>query len=300
MTPDQLRTFAIVAAHKNISSAAVELNLSQPAVSGQLKLLTESFGEALYHRLGRGIQLTPAGEQLAVFAARIRQSHDEALMLRGAWREGGGTLRIGASTTPASYLLPHLVARFHAEYPKVKVAMIKSGNSTEIVSRLSDLDIAFIEGPVPDHIPSDTAVVPWCTDQVAAVVPPRHELALSQEPVSLEQLAQYPLVWRESGSGLRKLVETVFSSHGLKPSNVLDVTSLEGIKEAVRAGMGVGFVSALAMRAGDPTLAMVPLAQEKELRRQFSMLVTHHSEASRASQAFQALSSALVTSPSAV
>src|SRR5665647_1250913 len=134
MTPDQLRTFAIVAAHKNISKAALELNLSQPAVSGQLKLLAESFGEALYHRRGRGIKLTPAGEQLALYAERIRQAYDEATALRIACREGGGILRIGASTTPASYFLPHLVARFHAEYPDVKVAMIRSGNSAEIVS----------------------------------------------------------------------------------------------------------------------------------------------------------------------
>lgn len=293
MTPDQLRTFAIVATHKNISTAALELNLSQPAVSGQLKLLTESFGEALYHRRGRGIKLTPAGEQLALYAGRIRQAHDEATALRIAWREGGGILRIGASTTPASYFLPHLVARFHAEYPEVKVAMIRSGNSAEIVSRLPELDIGFIEGPVPAKIPTDTVVSPWCTDQVVAIVPSGHPLAGAREPASLDNLARYPLIWREAGSGLRRLVETVFSSHGIVPAEILDVTSVEGIKEAVRAGMGIGFVSGLAMRDGDPTLAIIPLTEGAEFCRQFSMLVTHEANASRACRAFQA-SSALV------
>ncbi|SFC72345.1 DNA-binding transcriptional regulator, LysR family [Polaromonas sp. OV174] len=290
MTPDQLRTFAVVASHRNISGAALELNLSQPAVSGQLKLLAESFGEALYHRHGRGIQLTPAGEQLALFAGHIRKAHDEAVAMRVAWREGGGILRIGASTTPASYLLPHLVARFHAECPKVKVAMIRSGNSAEIASRLPELDIGFIEGPVPKEMPADTAVLHWYTDQVAAIVPAGHSLLGARKPVTLAELARYPLVWREAGSGLRRLVEAVFLSHGIVPADILDVTSIEGVKEAVRAGMGVGFISGMAMRDGDPTLATVPLADGAEFRRQFSMLVTHHTNASRACRAFQAMS----------
>jgi len=300
MSPDLLRTFAIVAEHENISTAAVELNLSQPAVSGQLKLLAESFGEALYHRSGRGIRLTSAGEQLALYANRIRRAHDEANALRAACREGGGLLRIGASTTPASYFLPHLVARFQSEYPHVKIAMTRSGNSAEIIKRLSEFDIAFIEGPVPAHIPADTAVSPWRTDTVVPIAPADHPLIRAKRLVSLSELAHYPLVWREAGSGMRRLVESVFSSCNIEPGDIFDVTSIEGVKEAVRAGMGVGFVSELAMRDSDPTLAVVPLAESPQFRRQFSMLVTHESEASRACRTFQACSAVTIVSPEIV
>src|SRR5690606_4298013 len=120
MTPDQLYTFAVVAAHGNISSAAKALHLSQPAVSGQLRLLRESFGEALYHREGRGIRLTPAGAELAVHAEQLRTLFEKARALGSA---GGGTLRIGASTTPASFLLPYLVARFREDHPKVMIEL---------------------------------------------------------------------------------------------------------------------------------------------------------------------------------
>ncbi|NEK55768.1 LysR family transcriptional regulator, partial [Rhizobium leguminosarum] len=109
MTPDQLITFAAVAEHRNISRAALALHLSQPAVSGQLRQLQDEFGEPLYLREGRGVRLTPAGEQLASYAARLRDTFRQAYAYRDALRGmEQGTLRIGASTTPASYLLPYL------------------------------------------------------------------------------------------------------------------------------------------------------------------------------------------------
>src|SRR5258706_5314700 len=120
MTPDQLIMFAAVAEHRNISRAAVALHLSQPAVSGQLRQLQEEFGEALYQRDGRGVRLTPTGEQLAGYAARLRDTWRQAQAYPHALRGmEPGTLRIGARTTPASYLLPYLIAEFHRRYPEV-------------------------------------------------------------------------------------------------------------------------------------------------------------------------------------
>ena len=120
MTADQLITFAAVAEHRNISRAAVALHLSQPAVSGQLRQLQDEFGEPLYQRDGRGVRLTPAGEQLASYATRLRDTWRQAHAYRDALRGlEQGTLRIGASTTPASYLLPYLIADFHRRYPDV-------------------------------------------------------------------------------------------------------------------------------------------------------------------------------------
>lgn len=86
MTPDQLLTFATVAELGNISHAAQALHLSQPAVSGQLRLLQESFGEPLYRRDGRGIRLTAVGEQVAVYANKLRQDYRQAMALRDSLR----------------------------------------------------------------------------------------------------------------------------------------------------------------------------------------------------------------------
>ncbi len=288
MTPDQLRTFAVVAAHCNISSAAQELHLSQPAVSGQLRLLAESFGEPLYYRNGRGIKLTLAGEQLAEIARRVRVAHDQAMTLRDTHGPSGGLLRIGASTTPASYLLPHLVARFQKQLPEVRVSMIRSGNSVEIVSQLGSLDMGFIEGPAPLGLPVGTQVVPWRTDLVVAIASTRHPLAQvgrAARSLSLDELAKHPLVWRELGSGLRRLTETVFAAHGIAPAMVQVVTSVEGVKEAVRADMGIGFVSELAVR-DESELVVLPLSDAAQFRRQFSILTTPHGLASKACRTF--------------
>ncbi|WP_010092319.1 LysR family transcriptional regulator, partial [Burkholderia ubonensis] len=171
MTPDQLITFAAVAEHLNISRAALALHLSQPAVSGQLRLLQDEFGEPLYQRDGRGIRLTPAGEQLAQYANALRDTFAQARAFRDAVRGlDAGTLRIGASTTPASYLLPYLIAAFQPTAPRVAIQTM-SGNTSEVVAALPSLDIALIEGPPGEALPPGTAVHAWHEDEIVAIVP---------------------------------------------------------------------------------------------------------------------------------
>ncbi|HEY3596110.1 MAG TPA: LysR family transcriptional regulator, partial [Paraburkholderia sp.] len=271
MTPDQLITFAVVAEHRNISRASVALHLSQPAVSGQLRQLQDEFGEPLYLRDGRGVRLTPAGEQLASYAARLRDTWHQAHAYRDALRGmERGTLRIGASTTPASYLLPYLIAEFQRRYPEVTLHTA-GGNTSEIVGGLSSLDIALIEGAVREDLPPDTAVHPWRDDEIVAIMPRAHPLAagarLHGGCVGLAELSEVPLVLREAGSGVRQLVERAFAHAGLPMRVVLEIAGVEGVKESVRAGMGIGFVSVMSMRHEDDALCRCPLGPQPLTRR---------------------------------
>jgi DNA-binding transcriptional LysR family regulator len=300
MTPEQLITFAAVADHRNISRAAEALHLSQPAVSGQLRLLQEEFGEALYLRDGRGVRLTPTGEQLAAYAARLRDSWRDAYAFRDALRGlERGTLRIGASTTPASYLLPYLVAAFHRRYPDVKIETA-SGNTSDVVGMLGALDIALIEGPIAEQLPPDTVVRPWHEDEIVAIAPRTHplaRLALERQAgqrgadgddsgrLALAALGDYPLVLREDGSGVRQVVERAFARAAVPMRIALEIAGVEGVKEAVRAGMGIGFVSAMSMRHEDGALCQIPLGPEP-LARRFSILVPHAAAASRVAKRF--------------
>jgi len=262
MTPDQLITFAAVAEHLNISRAAVALHLSQPAVSGQLRLLQDEFGELLYQRDGRGIRLTPVGEQLAEYAKAQRDTFAQARAFRDAVRGlDAGTLRIGASTTPASYLLPYLIAAFQPRVPRVTIQTM-SGNTADVVAALASLDIAMIEGPPGEALPPGTAVHAWHEDEIVAVVPAGHPLAAPEYEagVTLDALAAHPLVLREEGSGVRQLVERAFA-HGGAPMRVaFEIAGVEAVKEAVRAGMGVGFVSAMSLRHEQAALVPRSLA----------------------------------------
>ncbi|SAL79359.1 LysR family transcriptional regulator [Caballeronia peredens] len=285
MTPDQLITFATVAEHGNISRAAVALHLSQPAVSGQLRLLQDEFGEPLYQRDGRGVRLTAAGEQLLGHAERLRETFRQAHALRDALRGlERGTLRIGASTTPASYLLPYLIAAFHKRFPEVVVTTM-NGNTADIVAALGSLDIALVEGPTGHDLPLGTTVTAWREDEIVAIAPKGHPLADGREGVTLESLSAHPLVLREPGSGVRQIVERAFAE-GAAPMHVaLEIAGVEGVKEAVRAGMGIGFVSAMSIRHEDSALCRLRIAPAP-LTRRFSILLPHAATPSRVATRF--------------
>jgi DNA-binding transcriptional LysR family regulator len=285
MTPDQLITFATVAEFGNISRAAVALHLSQPAVSGQLRQLQDEFGEPLYQRDGRGVRLTAAGEQLVHYAERIRETYQQAHAFRDALRGlERGVLRIGASTTPASYLLPYLIAAFHRQFPDVTITTI-DGNTSDIVAALPVLDIAMVEGPVSGDLPPGTGVTPWREDQVVAIVPNAHPLAPADGSATLDAISAHPLVLREGGSGVRQIVERAFARAGAPMRVALEIAGVEGVKEAVRAGMGIGFVSAMSMRHEDNALRRLRIAPEP-LTRRFSILMPHSAAPSRAAARF--------------
>lgn len=284
MTPEQLITFATVAEHGNISHAAQALHLSQPAVSGQLRLLQDDFGEPLYQRAGRGVRLTAAGEQLLAHAQRLRETFRQAQALREAMRGlERGTLRIGASTTPASYLLPYLIADFHGQYPEVTV-VTSHGNTTEILADLASVDIALIEGPAGHELPLGSEITPWHEDEIVAIVPQGHPLADTPEQ-TLAALGRYPLVLRENGSGVRQIVERAFARHGVAMRVALEIAGVEGVKEAVRAGMGIGFVSAMSIRHEAGLLRQLRVAPQPLVRR-FSIVLPHAATPSRAAARF--------------
>ena len=288
MTPDQLITFSTVSEHGNISRAANALHLSQPAVSGQLRQLQDEFGEPLYRREGRGVKLTAAGEGLAVYADQMRETFAQAHAFRNALRGlESGTLRVGASTTPASYLLPYLIAEFHRRHPDVTIQTI-DGNTGEIVAGLGSLDIAMIEGPEGLDLPAGIGVTPWLEDEIVVIAPRGHPLAVIEGGTTLDVLCAYPVVLREEGSGVRQLVERACARAGVEMRVALEIAGVEGVKEAVRAGMGIGFVSAMSMRHEDGALLRVGIAPEP-LTRRFSILMPHGAVPSRAADAFFAL-----------
>ncbi len=293
MNADQLLTFAAVAEHLNISHAATALHLSQPAVSGQLRQLQDEFGESLYRRHGRGVQLTAVGEQLAHYAVQLRDVYGQVRAYRDAVRGlEQGRLRIGASTTTASYVLPYLIAEFQARVPGVLIQTM-SGNTADVINALSSLDVAMIEGPPSMALPFGTNAHAWREDEIVAIVSPTHPFAKrtpekgrhGRRRLLLAELSGQPLVLREAGSGVRQLVERILTEAGMPMHVALEIASVEGVKEAVRAGMGVGFVSAMSLRNDDTALVMLSFAP-LPLTRHFSILVPHGDAPSRVTARF--------------
>jgi DNA-binding transcriptional LysR family regulator len=236
-----LRVFAAVAEQRGFSRAAAALHLSQPAVSKAVRQLEREAGVPLVERAGRASRLTPAGEKLAARARELfaveTVAEEELRALRGL---EAGSLRVGASTTIATYMLPPILARFHDSHPAIALRVV-SANTRAITRALLErrLDVALVEGPV-EHPRIEARR--WRSDELVLIAPPDHRLVRRRKVRAHELLAERFVV-REQGSGTREVAERALSKHGVHPSVALQLGSTEAVKQAVAAGLGLGIVS---------------------------------------------------------
>jgi LysR family transcriptional regulator, transcriptional activator of the cysJI operon len=154
-----------------------------------------------------------------------------------------GNLALGASTTIAQYVLPHLLGEFCRLHPRMHPTLI-SGNTEKIVDAIEKQTIAlgFIEGPAQNpHVKTE----PFLKDELVPIASAAHPWA-ARKAATGDELAAAPLLMRERGSGTRRVVEMALERHGLKRSGLkiaMELDSTEAIKSAVEAGLGIGFVS---------------------------------------------------------
>lgn len=242
MNFNQLRVFDIVAESQNFSHAADKLNISQPAVSTQIRKLEETLGIPLVESYGRYIKLTEAGRILKDYTARIFLLSQEANRameeFRGMER---GLLLLGASTTPGIYLLPPFVGLYRKQFPGVKLAL-KISNTRTIQEELANgmLDVG-VTGEIPDPHP-DLIIEPWRTDRLVLVMHPDHPLSAKEE-VSLQDLSDQPFIFREKGSSTRQIVEECLLKADVRVSPALELDNTEAVKHAVSSGLGISILS---------------------------------------------------------
>jgi DNA-binding transcriptional LysR family regulator len=245
MDLEKLRVFSAVAAVGNVTHAAARLGTSQPAVSKQLADLEQTLGVALFDRLPRGVRLTEAGQLLARHATQIfaieSRAEQELAELRGVRR---GSLAVGASTTIGSYLIPGVFGAFHRAHPDVSLSLeIANTASIQAMVRDGRIDLGLTEGFVPGA-EFDVRVVDH--DEMVAIAAGDHALG-RRARVRLADLLREPLIVRERGSGTRDVIEAALAEHGASVTPVMALGSTEAVKRAVAAGLGVAFVSRLAL-----------------------------------------------------
>jgi DNA-binding transcriptional LysR family regulator len=254
-----LRLFTAVVDQGGFTRAASALNLSQPAISKSLKELEDGLQLSLIDRSARSVRLTEAGRLLYDRARELfgveRVAERELRELRGLKR---GLLRVGASTTIATYFLPPILGRFQLRHPRVRI-QASSANTRTILRRLleSKIDLALVEGPV-DHPRVD--VIPWVDDELAVIAPPDHPL-LARSGVVAADLATQQFLVREPGSGTREVTETALARLGVRLENTMRVGGTEVMKQAVASGLGLAIVSraAAADQIALGRIAVVPV-----------------------------------------
>ena len=240
----KLDVFCKVVELKSFTRAARAVLLSQPTVSDHIRQLEEELGQKLVDRLGREAEPTPAGRLLYDYASRILRLQQETLeaLARFGGRLSGETT-IGASTIPATYILPALVGTFRAAHPEVTVSVRISG-SHEIARKVlaGEYDLGLV-GAVWNERGLDWTEL--FTDTLVLVARPDHPLA-GRGPVTLDDLCGQDYVGREPGSGTRKVVGALLEAAGRRETDLHQVALFganEAVREAVKAGVGVSMLS---------------------------------------------------------
>lgn len=296
MTLDQLRIFVEVAERQHLTQAASALFLTPSAVSAAVKSLEERYDLALFHRVGRRIELSDAGriflEQARRTLASVRTAETTLAELGGL---GRGSLGIHASQTISSYWLPPLLVRFRQAYPAIDLKM-EIGN-TEQVSQavlLGTADLGFVEGALGD---TPLAVEAVGEDKMVVVVAPGHPWADGRR-LAAQDLLEAQWILREAGSGTRSAFEEALTALGIAPAAsasalkvAIELPSNEAVRSAVMAGPFATAMSELVvaapMRAGMLAVANIALPS-----RHFAMLRHPARHRSRAVAAFEELARA--------
>ena len=250
MTLEQLRVFVAVAERQHVTRAAEALNLAQSAVSAHVAALEARHGAKLFHRVGRGIELTSAG---ALF---LKEAH--AVLARAEAAElvlselGGlkrGTLSVAASQTIASYWLARHLVAYRRAYPGVDVKLL-IGNTSQVAGlvREGTSELGFVEGQIEDSsLESETIA----RDQMIVVVGQDHPW-FEPKRVTFDDLHDTDWVLREPGSGTRSEFEEALRSKKIDPTKLrvpLELPSNEAVRSAVEAGMGATALSATVVAA---------------------------------------------------
>lgn len=244
---DRLRAFVAVARERGFTRAARVLGRSQSSVSQAVALLEDELGESLLVRDGRSVHVTAAGTVLLERAERafaeLAAAQSELAALRGLET---GRLTLGTTDTLATYLLPPVFARFRQRYPGVDMKLVNRPSPT-LAERVADraVDLAIASLPLPGSLADRVRVTRLAAQRDALICAPDHALA-GRSRVSLRAVAAHPLLLLDPSTGTRALLDERFAELGVRPTVVMEMSSVEVLKRLVELGFGASIVPAMA------------------------------------------------------
>jgi DNA-binding transcriptional LysR family regulator len=249
MNIEYLKTFQEIVRLGSFSETAKKLGISQPAVTFQVQKLEQELGVRLIDRSQRNIALTQAGKRMLKFAEAVGGEQEKLRYDLEQLRDKvSGELNIAASTIPAEYLLPTLLAKFTQRYPAVKI-QVDVSDSLMVISHINanTYDIGFC-GVKPEE--KDLASFKIASDEIVLIVFPGHPFAIKGE-VTPGELEGESFIFRETTSGTQQSLENLLNKAGLDirhwtPHLVLGST--QAVVAAVAAGAGIAFISSLAIK----------------------------------------------------
>jgi LysR family transcriptional regulator, cys regulon transcriptional activator len=248
MKLQQLRYIWEVARHDlNVSATAQSLFTSQPGISKQIRLLEDELGVEIFERSGKHLtRVTPAGEAILAKAGEILRTADSIRKVAQEFRnDQKGSLSIATTHTQARYALPATIKVFMERYPDVSLHM-HQGTPIQISEMAVDGAVDFAIATEALELFSDLVMMPCYRWNRCVIVPQDHPLASIQR-LSIDDVAQYPIVTYVFGFTGRSRLDEAFHEKRLVPRVVFTATDADVIKTYVRLGLGIGIIAHMAV-----------------------------------------------------
>lgn len=263
MKLQQLRYIWEVAHHDlNVSATAKSLYTSQPGISKQIRLLEDELGLEVFARSGKHLtRVTPAGESIIHTAGEILRKVENIKQIAQEFsNEKKGVLSLATTHTQARYALPPVISSFIKQYPDVALHM-HQGSPTQIAEMAADGTVDFAIATEGLELFGDLIMMPCYRWNRCVVVPKGHPLCKVPK-LTLEALAEYPIVTYVFGFTGRSKLDEAFSRRGLSPKVVFTAADADVIKTYVRLGLGVGIVAKMAVDEQlDPDLVVLDASE---------------------------------------
>jgi DNA-binding transcriptional LysR family regulator len=237
-----------------MTKAARALGVTQPTLSAMLKKLEAEVGADLLHRTGRGVELTEAGRVFLGHAEdAVRRADAGVAAVRELMGLETGSIRVGGGATATTYLLPPVVSAVRKAHPGLRFYVREAGsNAVSAAVRSGELDMGIVTLPLSAVDAPDLLVIPLVEDEFRLIVPPggRHRMS-GASSFRWKDIAGESVVAFEAGAAVRAMIDSASGAAGVTLNVVMELRSIESIKQMVRAGIGVGFVSRFALGDGE-------------------------------------------------
>lgn len=309
LTP--LRYFATIAREGHMTRASRKLGVTQPALSAMLKKLEGEVGAPLLHRTGKGVEPTEAGRVFLQHAEdalrRVEAGQRAVKQLLGL---EAGSIRIGGGATATGSILPEVVSRVRERHPGLRFYVRESGSVQVAEAVLSgELDLGIVTLPILIAESDELVRVPLVADELRLIVPRSHAapksqrsqkerseaglagglvggLGAGQGAFRWRELVGRPVVGFEAGTAVREMIDRGAAVAGVSLEYVMELRSIEGIMQMVRAGVGVGFVSKFALSQGGE-FGQGLSCKDGPLTRRLAIVRRRDREASAAAKVFE-------------
>ena len=236
----QLEIIRAIADTGSFTAAGEKLHVSQSAISRQILLLEDELGEPVFHRIGRRIRITPAGESLLQLSHRVFRDLQETVSTISDKREAlSGTMRLVGGMTVCLYVFPALLAEVRRVHPHLDLKVtVGSAERSIAMLRAGAGDLGMITLPVEA---TDLVSVPVLEEELLLITYPAHPLA-KKKSIAPADLDKQDFVLFETGSITRRLVEAFFTREGVEANVIMETENVEIIKAMVRSGLGISII----------------------------------------------------------